>query len=61
MDRIFLAVVISGLLLLAGAASLLALSKENAIDPIREAPPLLRVPERTIGINAGWQPRCALP
>ena len=43
MDRIFLAVV-SGLLLLAAAASLVVLSKEVDIDPMREAPPLLRVP-----------------
>ena len=60
MDRIFLAVVVSGLLLLAGAASLLVLSKEEDIDPslLPEPPPVLRLPtnpgiavENTVGLR----------
>ena len=46
MDRIFLAVVVSELLLLVGAASLLGLFREEDIDPslMPEPPPLLRLP-----------------
>jgi hypothetical protein len=60
MDRIFIAVVVSGLLLLAGAASLLVLSKEEDIDPslLPEPPPVLRLPtnprvpvENTVGLR----------
>jgi hypothetical protein len=45
MGRIFLAMVVSGLLLL-GAASLLVLSREEDIDPLLmpEPPPVLRLP-----------------